>query len=189
MRRRESAPYRRYPLDALLESQALEGGAQIAATYRDEPDPRPRVKRRLVARSTSVAGDHEHTLTWNIEHQRVEVEAAALRYDDLGRVTRQAERCAQLDQFRMPHRKERLSVNTARAREDRVGGDTRKAFVDQMLVGRATAERGRIGPARVAIPGLDEHQRHCRLQWVRAHQAELASIVQPAPVIADARHA
>src|SRR4051794_7553335 len=151
VRRREPAANRGYPLDAVFASQALEGGAQIVAMYRDEPDPRPRVERRLVARETLVTGDHDHTLTWNVEHQRVEVKTATFRQDDLSRVTRQAERCAQLDQLRLPHRKERLAVNAARARQDCVGGDTGKAFIDQMLIGWATAERRWIGPARIAI--------------------------------------
>src|SRR6185503_20859966 len=88
----------------------------------------------------------------------------------------------------MPHGKERGSMNAARSRKDRIGRYTRQAFVDQMRVGRATAERARIGSASIAILRLDEYQRHRGLYPTWTHQTELTSIMQPAPLIADALH-
>ena len=79
-------------------------------------------------------------------------------------------------------------MNAARSSKDSIGRHTRKAFIDQMLVGRATAKRTWIGPASIAILRLDEHQRCRGLKPAWTHQTEVASIVQSTPRIADAMH-
>ena len=76
----------------------------------------------------------------------------------------------------------------ARSGEDSIGRDTREAFLDQLLVGRSTAERAWIGPASIAVLRLDEHQRRHSLCSAWTHQTELAPVVQSTPRIADALH-
>ena len=136
-------------------------------------------------RDTFVTTDQKHPHVGNVEQPCVEVDSAALRHDDLGGVTRQTERRAQRDQFRMPHGEERIPMDTARSSKDSIGRYPRKALIDQMLVGRATTERAWIGPAGIAILRLDEHQRHGGGCSGWRHQTELASIVQSTPLIAD----
>ncbi len=134
--------------------------AWIVALRTDHSDPRPRAECRLVARDTFVAGDQQHPHVRNVEQESVDVDPAALRDDDLCGMSWQAERRAQRDQLRMPDGEERIPMDAARSSEDGIGRYTREAFIDQMLVGCATAERAWIGPAGIAILRLDEHQRH-----------------------------
>ncbi len=168
--------------------QALEGGAKIVAVHGDESDPWARAQCRLVPRDAFVTGDQKYPHVGNVEQQGVDVDAAALRHDDLSRVTSQSERRAQRDQLRMPHGEERMPMDAAGSSKDRIGRDTRKAFINQMCVGCATAERAGIRPASIAILRLDEYQRHRRLASAWSHEAEFASIVTSTPRIADALH-
>jgi hypothetical protein len=103
-------------------------------------------------------------------------------------MTCQTERRAERDELRMPYREERIPMDAARSSQGRIGRHTRQAFVDQMFVGRATAKRAWIGPASIVVLRLDEHQRHRRLHSAWTHQMEVASEVQPAPLVANALH-
>src|SRR6188768_4510671 len=156
--RRRTPTDRRDPLKARLEPQAIEDRAEVVATQRDEADPWPCPEGRPVLGDAFVTGDQEHPHVGDVEEPCAEIEMAAPGHDDLGGMTSQAKGCPQRDQLRMPHGEERLPMNAAGSGKDGIGRDTRQAFVDQMLVRRASAERTGIGPARIAIPGLDEHE-------------------------------
>ena len=137
---------------------------------------------------TSVTCDQEYTHVRNVEQQGADVDAAALRHDDLSRMTPQSERRAERDQLRMPYGEERMLMDASGSSKNRIGRDTRKAFINQMCVGCTTAERAWIRPACIAILRLDEYQRHGRLTSAWSPEAEVAPIVKSTPRIADALH-
>ena len=110
-----------------------------------------------------------------------------LRYDDPSRVTSQSKGRSERDELRMPDGEERIPMDAAGSGKDRIRRDTRQAFVVQMLVGRATAERAWIRSAGIAILCLDEHQRHRRAASACTHEAEFAPVVKSTPRIPDAR--
>src|SRR5688572_8873080 len=85
----------------------------------------------------------------------------------------------------MPHREERLRIETSRSGKDGIGGHARQALVNQVLVRRAAAERAWIVSAGVSVLRLDEHQGKRGALWVLVDQAELASIVHRAPRVAN----
>jgi hypothetical protein len=80
-------------------------------------------------------------------------------------------------------------MDAAGSSQDSIGCDTRKAFINQMCVRCAAAERAWIRPASIAILCLDEHQRHCHFASAWTHEAEVAPIVKSTPRIADAQQA
>ena len=139
-------------------------------------------------RDTFVTGDQKHPHVRNVEQQSVDVESAAFRHDDLGRMTWQIDRFAERDQLRVPYGEERIPMDTARSSENSIGRNTRQPFVDQMLIRGAATERAWILPASIAILRLDENQRRRGLWSAWTHNAEVASIVQSAPRIADSEH-
>ena len=189
MCRREAATYCRDPLYPFLNPQVLDGGAQTVAVHWNESDPWARAECRLVPRETLVTGDQKYRHVGNIEQQRVDINAAALRYDDLSGVTSQSKRRAQCDQLRMPHGEERIPMDAACSGKDSIGRHTRKAFINQMRVGCAAPQRAWIRAARIAILRLDEHQRHRRLASVWTQEAEFTPVVKSTPRIADALQA
>ena len=91
---RNAATYRRYPLNAFLDSQRLDGRNEIVAGQGDEPDPWPRAEGWLVPRDTLVTRDQKYGHVGNVEQECVDVDPAAPRHDDLSRVARQSERCS-----------------------------------------------------------------------------------------------
>ena len=130
---RNAATYRRNPLNAFLDPQRLEGRTKIVASQGDEPDPWPRAECWLVPRDAFVPGDQKYGHGRNVEQERVEVDPAALRHDELSRVTPQSKGRSERDQLRMPDREERSPMDAASSSTDRIGRYTRKAFINQML--------------------------------------------------------
>ena len=125
-----------------------------------ESNPWPRAERRLVPRDAFVTGDQKHPHVGNVEQQSVDVESAALRHDDLGRVTWQTERRAERDQLRVPYREERIPMDAARSSEDSIGRNTRQAFIVG-IYWSAMLWLGSVGLAQDPLAG-DERVRALR---------------------------
>jgi hypothetical protein len=153
---RNAATYRRYPLNAFLDPQSLEGRTKIVASHGDESDPWTRAQCWLVPRDAFLPGDQKYGHGGNREQESVDVDPAALRYDDLSRVASQSKGRSERDQLRMPDGEERSPMDAASASKDRVGPYTTESLINQMLVSCATAERAGIRPAGIAILRLDE---------------------------------
>jgi hypothetical protein len=186
---RNAATYRRYPLNAFLDPQSLEGRTKIVASHGDESDPWTRAQCWLVPRDAFLPGDQKYGHGGNREQESVDVDPAALRYDDLSRVASQSKGRSERDQLRMPDGEERSPMDAASASKDRIGPYTTESLINQMLVSCATAERAGIRPAGIAILRLDEHQRHRRAASAYTHEAKFAPVVQSTPWIPDALQA
>ena len=80
-------------------------------------------------------------------------------------------------------------MDAAGSSKDSIGRHTRKAFINQMFVGCATAERAWVRPTSIATLRLDEHQRHRDLVSAWTNEAEFTPIVKSTPRITDSQQA
>jgi hypothetical protein len=115
-------------------------------------DPRSLDQRRLHVAGRRRARQQHDADRRHVADQLTGDVQTAVRRHDLDWVPRETERRSEGNHLRVPHREHHAgAANGCRSGHDRIGRDARQAFVYEVRVGGAAAERCWIVDARISV--------------------------------------